>query len=67
MDNFVLDSKGNTMDQIKITIREGKGQFNVSKFNSRAKVVFETQVKPQIAKAKATEFPKTVLKCNNPV
>jgi|GEM_PF-5569777 len=55
------------MDQIKITLHKGKSQFNVSKFNSRAKVVFETQVKPQIEKAKNTELPKIVLKCDNPI
>jgi len=54
-------------NQIKITAQKGKGQFDVKKFNSRAKVVFETQVKPQIAKARNTEFPKTVHSCNNPI
>lgn len=54
-------------NQIKITVRKGSAQFDVSKFNSHAKIAFETHVKPQIAKARDTECPKTVFKCNNPV
>jgi hypothetical protein len=52
---------------IKVTDRKTSTRIDLADLKKKANVVFNKDVLPQIAQAKAKQKPSNTIKCNNPI
>jgi hypothetical protein len=52
---------------VKLTDKNTSTRIDLASFNEKASVIFNKKVRPQVAKAKATQKPANTIKCNNPI